>query len=145
MLFRSLETIKDVHARGFWLEVLTLVVPGFNDNADELREIANFIAGVSPAIPWHVTAFHREYRMTEGRDTTAEDLVRAAEIGAAAGLHYVYAGNLPGGVGGWENTYCPACRTLLIERCGYHVVRRALTPGGTCATCAHPIPGRWST
>ncbi|MCE9616265.1 MAG: AmmeMemoRadiSam system radical SAM enzyme [Lentisphaerae bacterium] len=138
-----LESIRGVHARGFWLEVLTLVIPGFNDSISELRDIAQFLAGISPAIPWHVTAFHKDYLMTDPRDTTAGDVVRAAEIGAAAGLHYVYAGNRPGAVGTWENTYCPACRTLLIERMGYVILQYRLTDAGTCPTCDRAIPGRW--
>src|SRR6266851_3953362 len=96
------ETIRLVRERGLWLEVLTLIVPGFNDGEEELRAIARFIAGLSRDIPWHVTAFHKDYKMTEPPNTTASQLIRAAEIGAGEGLHFVYAGNLPGRVGEWE-------------------------------------------
>ena len=75
-----------VHERGFWEEIVTLVIPGFNDSEDELRRAAEFIASVSPDIPWHVTAFHQDYRMTENSNTTAEQLIRACEIGREAGL-----------------------------------------------------------
>jgi pyruvate formate lyase activating enzyme len=139
-----LEGIRMIHARGFWLEIVTLVVPGFNDSDAELRDIARFLASISPDIPWHVTAFHRDYKMTERPDTTAKQLTRAAEIGAGEGLRYVYAGNLPGRVGPFENTYCPRCRTLLIERMGYTILGDLLTPGGgSCPNCLTAIPGVW--
>lgn len=136
-------TIRMVHQRGIWLEVLTLVIPGFNDSETELRSIAEFIAGLSLDIPWHVTAFHQDYKMTDPRDTTAEDLVRAAQMGAAAGLRYVYAGNLPGRVGEWENTRCPQCRRTLIERYGYLVRSYSITADGKCPDCGTAIPGVW--
>lgn len=137
------ETIRQVHARGLWLEVVTLLVPGFNDDEAELRELTRFLASVSPDIPWHVTAFHRDYKMTAGRDTTVRDLLRAAELGAEAGLRFVYAGNLPGRVGQWENTRCPQCGQTLIERVGFVVRAYRLTAEGTCPKCRSPVPGRW--
>jgi pyruvate formate lyase activating enzyme len=122
---------------------LTLVVPGFNDSEEELRSIARFIAGISPDIPWHVTAFHKDYKMTDPRDTTAADIVRAAEIGTEEGLHFVYAGNRPGQVGEWENTRCPNCRRTLIERYGYLIESYHITSDGRCPGCATRIPGLW--
>jgi pyruvate formate lyase activating enzyme len=104
--------------------------------------MARFLASVSFDIPWHVTAFHKDYKMTDPDNTTAKDLVKAAEIGAAAGLRYVYAGNLPGKVGNWENTYCPSCRALLIERFGFEILANRLRKG-RCPKCAHKIPGVW--
>jgi pyruvate formate lyase activating enzyme len=139
-----LETVKMVHERGFWEEIVTLVVPGFNDSEDELRRAADFIASVSPDIPWHVTAFHQDYKMTENAATTAEQLIRACEIGREAGLRYIYAGNLPGRVGRWENTYCPTCEELLIERYGYRIKQMKVTRGGQCPKCAAMIPGVWA-
>jgi pyruvate formate lyase activating enzyme len=139
-----LETVKLVHERGFWEEIVTLVIPGFNDSEAELKSAAEFIASVSPDIPWHLTAFHQDYHMTENANTTAEQLVRACELGHAAGLHYVYAGNLPGRVGRWENTYCPTCDQLLVERHGYLIRAVAVTPQGTCPSCTTHIPGVWS-
>jgi pyruvate formate lyase activating enzyme len=136
-------TIEALHERGFWLEVLTLVIPGFNDSNEELWDAARFIAGISRDIPWHVTAFHKDYKMTEPDNTTSATLIRAAEIGAEAGLNYVYAGNRPGEVGNWENTYCPHCQTLLIERYGYVILGYHLTDDGACPKCHHPIPGLW--
>jgi pyruvate formate lyase activating enzyme len=136
-------TIEELHKRGFWLEVLTLVVPGFNDSTEELWDAARFIAGVSPDIPWHVTGFHKDYKMMEPDNTTAATLIRAAEIGAEAGLHFVYAGNRPGEVGNWENTYCPQCQALLIQRYGYVILGYHLTDEGRCPRCQTRIPGIW--
>jgi len=139
-----LETVKMVHERGFWEEIVTLVIPGFNDSEDELKRAADFIAAVSPDIPWHVTAFHQDYHMHENANTTAEQLLRACEIGRDAGLRYVYAGNLPGRVGRWENTYCPSCDELLVERYGYVVRQMTVTREGKCPSCSRVIPGIWS-
>ncbi len=138
-----LDTVRMVEERGFWEEIVTLVIPGFNDSEDELRRAADFIASVSPDIPWHVTAFHKDYNMTENDNTTPEQLVRACEMGRAAGLRYVYAGNLPGRVGRWENTYCHNCDELLVERYGYIIKRMRLGADGLCPACATPIPGVW--
>ena len=139
-----LETVKMVHERGFWEEIVTLVIPGFNDSEDELRRAAEFVASVSPDIPWHVTAFHQDYHMKENANTTAEQLIRACEIGRGAGLRYVYAGNLPGRVGRWEHTWCPACDELLVERYGYLIRRMKVSPSGECPGCQTKIPGIWS-
>src|SRR5262249_50276444 len=136
-------TIRMVHERGLWLEVVTLVVPGFNDSPEELRRAAGFLASVSPDIPWHVTAFHQDYKMTDPAPTPAETLIRAAEIGAAEGLRFIYAGNLPGRVGPWEDTRCPSCRATLIGRFGFLVRSYRLTPEGCCPECGTRVPGIW--
>ena len=138
-----LDSIARIHEMGFWLEVVTLVVPGFNDSDEELTRIAGFLAGISAHIPWHVTAFHKDYRMTGPANTPAATLIRAAEIGRAAGLLYVYSGNLPGATGSLEDTRCPACHAMLIERSGFRVRANRLTSAGACPDCETPIPGRW--
>lgn len=138
-----LKGIERVQERGFWTEIVTLVVPGFNDSEAEIRAAARFIVEVSPEIPWHVTAFHKDYQMTEPENTRPETLMRAAQIGYEEGLHYVYAGNLPGMVGPYENTYCPGCGALLIERTG-HLIRRNRLQDGRCPDCGTRIPGIWS-
>jgi len=143
VLQQVLETIRMVYKRGFWLEVVTLVIPGWNDSADELRAAAEFIASVSPFIPWHVSAFHKDYHMTDPDDTGPETLRRAARIGEAAGLKYVYAGNLPGRVGRYEHTWCHHCGALLVERYGYFILQNRLAPGGRCPECGTAIPGIW--
>ncbi len=139
-----LDTIRSVYGMGMWLEIVTLLVPGFNDSEEELSRLTEFIAGVSRDIPWHVTAFHQDYKMTEPDNTGIGDLLRAASIGKRAGLRYVYAGNLPGMVGDLENTRCPQCGELLIERYGYHIRRYSLSSEGNCPKCSNPIPGRWA-
>jgi pyruvate formate lyase activating enzyme len=137
-----LETIRGIHERGIWLEILTLVVPGFNSSDEELTKIAEFVASLSADIPWHVTAFHRDYKMTANDDTDARTLLRAADIGRRAGLRYVYAGNLPGEVGEEEGTHCPTCARLLIGRIGFRVTSNVLVEGA-CPDCGTEIPGRW--
>jgi pyruvate formate lyase activating enzyme len=141
-----LDSIRRIHAMGLWLEIVTLLIPGFNDSEDELRKLTEFLAGISPDIPWHVTAFHGDYKMQNdvARDTMTEDLLRAVEIGRQSGLRYIYAGNLPGRVGEWEDTRCPHCATTLIERYGYLIKDYRLTPEGRCPKCRTVIPGRWS-
>src|SRR5581483_7065129 len=70
-----LDSLGRIHEMGFWLEVVTLIIPGFNDSDSELRQIARFLAGISPDIPWHVTAFHKDYKMTGPEDTGADTLL----------------------------------------------------------------------
>jgi pyruvate formate lyase activating enzyme len=140
-----LDSIRSIHQMGFWLEIVTLLIPGFNDSEQEIGDLTGFLADISPDIPWHVTAFHKDYKMTDPADTTAADLQRAAELGRRAGLRYVYAGNLPGRVGDLENTRCPACQELLIERYGYRIRRYNLTSAGSCPRCGLAIPGRWAS
>jgi pyruvate formate lyase activating enzyme len=137
-------TIRALHRKGFWVEVVTLIVPGFNDSDEELRDIARFLVSVSPDIPWHVTAFHPDYRMDDREATSVRALLRAAEIGAAEGLHFVYAGNLPGAVRSFENTYCPGCRGLLVERLGYRILRNRMDASGRCPDCRQAVAGVWA-
>ena len=141
-----LDSIRRIHQMGLWLEIVTLLIPGFNDSADELQRLTEFIAGISLDIPWHVTAFHGDYKMQNdvARDTNVEDLLRAVEIGQQSGLRYIYAGNLPGMVGDWEDTRCPQCGETLIKRQGYLIEDYRLTGEGRCLKCATEIPGRWS-
>jgi pyruvate formate lyase activating enzyme len=139
-----LNGIRMVHEMGFWLEIVTLTIPGFNDSDEELGDIATFLAGISPAIPWHVTAFHKDYKMLDPDNTPAETLIRGAKIGEAAGLQYIYAGNLPGQVGEYENTRCPRCQTTLIRRFGYRILEDRLSGSGRCFSCGNAIPGIWN-
>jgi pyruvate formate lyase activating enzyme len=139
-----LYTIRALHGMGIWVEVVTLLIPGFNDSLDELERLTAFLAGVSPDIPWHVTAFHKDYRMNDPENTTPDMLMAAAAIGHRNGLRYVYAGNLPGRVGDLENTRCHRCRALLVERYGYFIQSYRLTSDGACPDCGTRIPGRWS-
>jgi pyruvate formate lyase activating enzyme len=145
VLQHVLDAIKLTKEAGLWVEVVTLVVPGFNDSNEELWDAARYLASVSPDIPWHVTAFHPDYRMTDPPRTATDILLRAAEIGTEAGLHFVYAGNIPGRVGEWEHTYCPTCKEAVVKRYGYRVIENKLaTTGGRCPKCNTPIPGLWA-
>jgi pyruvate formate lyase activating enzyme len=144
VLENVLASIRLAHELGLWAEVVTLVVPGFNDSTDELMDAARFIASVSTDIPWHVTAFHPDYKMDNLPPTSVKTLVQAAEIGQEAGLNYVYAGNIPGRVGEYESTYCTRCRTPLVERTSYVIRRYHLTEQGTCPKCGQAAPGIWS-
>jgi pyruvate formate lyase activating enzyme len=138
-----LRTIESAWRRGFWVEIVTLVVPGFNDSEAELADMAGFIRDLSPDIPWHLTAFHADYKMTSGRDTDAAGLLRATGIARRAGLHFVYAGNIPGGVGGLEDTICPGCGATLVARTGFRVRSSRVTPAGCCPGCGRAVPGLW--
>ena len=141
-----LDSIRRIYAMGLWLEIVTLLIPNFNDSDDELRRLTEFIASVSPDIPWHVTAFHTDYKMQgeNERDTTVEDLLRAVEIGRDAGLHYIYAGNLPGMVEEWEDTRCPRCQRDSDPP--LRIPHRRLSPhaGRPLPRLLHQIPGRWA-
>jgi pyruvate formate lyase activating enzyme len=143
VLQNVLDTIRRAKESGLWVEVVTLVVPGFNDSPQELWEAARFLASISADIPWHVTAFHSDYRMLATPNTPARTLLQAAEIGREAGLHYVYAGNLPSRVDEYETTFCPHCSTPLIERTGFRVHANRLTPQGECPNCRTAVAGIW--
>jgi pyruvate formate lyase activating enzyme len=137
-----LETIKGLKQRGIWMEIVTLVVPGFNDSDRELTDIAEFLAGVDSNIPWHITAFHQDYKMTENANTDAQTLLRAHEIGRRAGLKYVYPGNIHGAFGDLESTHCPSCSRVVVSRVGFHV-RYNRIANGRCPDCSTVIPGVW--
>lgn len=142
-LERVVNGIQLLKQRKFWVEIVTLIVPGFNDSEEELRDMARFLVEVDPYMPWHVTAFHPDYKMTDRGWTPVETLIKACKIGNEEGLHYVYAGNVPGQVGKWENTYCHRCGKLLVERYGFRVRKNVIEPPGRCPECKTTIPGYW--
>ncbi len=133
-----LETIRLMKELGVWVEVTTLVIPGWNDSDGELEEIAKFIHSLDPEMPWHVSRFHPTYKMTDRPMTPTSTLQRARQIGQAAGLKFVYTGNLPGDDG--ENTFCPGCGETLIARTGFWS-RPAGLIGDSCRSCGTKIPG----
>lgn len=137
-----LETIRALVKMDTWVEIVTLLIPGVNDSDGELNDIASFIAGVSVDIPWHVTAYRPEYRMSEPGPTPASTLLRAAEIGRSRGLRYVYAGNMSGKVGDAEHTICHSCGRVLIERQGF-TIRANHMNEDRCPDCKTVIAGRW--
>jgi len=136
-----LDGIAGALERGLWVEVVTLVVPGFNDDDPQLQAIARFLASLSRDVPWHVTAFHPRFKMTDRPSTPPQTLLHAVEIGRAEGLRYVYPGNLRAAVP-LESTFCPECGELLVEREGFFVGKVCLE-NGACPKCKTPIPGVW--
>jgi pyruvate formate lyase activating enzyme len=132
-----LDSIKLMRELGIWVEVTTLVVPGMNDGEEELRDIARFIAGVGPDIPWHISRFHPDYTYTNVRPTPMATLRRALDIGAGEGLRYVYVGNV---MGEGDFTSCSKCRKTLIRRHGFWVEENIIK-NGRCPHCGTPIPG----
>nr|WP_320050344.1 AmmeMemoRadiSam system radical SAM enzyme [uncultured Desulfuromonas sp.] len=134
-----LESLKLFKELGIWLEVTTLVIPGYNDDEAQLSGIARFIAEQLDAeTPWHVTAFYPTYHLTEVPPTPAESLLRARDLGEKAGLNYIYLGNLSSGRG--EDTLCRQCGKTLIERRGFRVAVNRLSHG-TCPGCGTPLSG----
>jgi pyruvate formate lyase activating enzyme len=142
-LQNTLDGIKRARDLGLWVEVVTLVIPGFNDSNEELWDAARFLASLSVDIPWHVTAFHKDYKMIAPDNTDPQTLIRAAEIGREAGLRYVYAGNVPGNVGEYETTHCPRCNYQLVKRSGYFIEKYKITDEGKCPKCGENIAGLW--
>jgi len=138
-LSEVLDSIIEYRKHGIWIELTTLVIPGLNDADKELQGIASFInANVGADTPWHVTQFHPTYKLTDRPRTPLATLRRARAIGLAAGLKYVYEGNVPGE--GGENTWCPSCQALLIERYGYTIGSYRIS-NGACLDCGTAIVG----
>ena len=125
---------------GVWVEVTTLIIPDYNDSEEQLRDIAEFIKSVDVAIPWHVTQFYPTHKLTDKPRTPVKTLRKARDIGFQAGLKYVYEGNVPGE--GRENTYCPNCKEVLIERLGFSIMGNKLKDG-KCSKCGNEIHGVW--
>lgn len=133
-----LDCIRLYRELGIWVEVTTLIIPGYNDTEAELQQIAEFICSVGEEIPWHVSAFYPTHKLLDAPRTSVKALRRARQIGLAAGLRYVYQGNIPGE--GGENSYCHACGELLIERSGFAICDNRLV-SGCCRTCGTVVPG----
>jgi len=136
-----LDSIRLHHELGIWMEITTLVIPGYNDDHAQLARIAEFIAGIDPQIPWHVSAFRPTYKMKDPPPTPNAALETAREIGRQAGLRHIYLGNTS--LTGAGTTRCPGCHAALIERHGYTVTSN-LADGGRCPACGTPLAGVWS-
>jgi len=133
-----LDNIRLYKELGVWVEVTTLIIPGYNDDEDQLKEIAEFIKSVGDEIPWHITAFYPAYKLLDVPPTPVESLRMARDIGIQVGLRYVYEGNIPGE--GGESTYCSSCEELLIERSGFYIKRNKLVDG-QCPKCKAKMDG----
>jgi len=133
-----LEAMRTMKRLGIWLEVTTLVIPGINDDEEELKDAAGFVADeLGVETPWHISRFFPAHKMTDVPSTPVETLRRAREIGLEAGLRYVYVGNVPGEA----NTVCHACGKTLIRRSAFRVVESRVGPGGSCPDCGAPTAG----
>ncbi len=133
-----LDCIRSYKELGIWIEITTLIIPGINDSAYELRQIAEFIRSVGPEIPWHVSRFYPKYRLIDKPQTPVDTLRMAREIGFEAGLRYVYEGNIPGE--GGENTYCYTCKKVIIKRYGYQIIENNIVES-RCPACDAAIDG----
>ena len=136
-----LDNLKQMVSLGIFVEVTTLMVPGLNDNPDELKQLAGFISEeLNPATPWHISRFHPTYRLTDRGPTPVKTLAMARDIGQSAGLQFVYTGNVPGDSG--ENTFCPGCGEMIIERWGFRL-GNVRVKDGACSLCGQSIAGVW--
>ena len=147
LTFTKLQPVLDTlrylaHETDVWFEITTLIIPGHNDSPDELARAADWIVtNLGPDVPWHFSAFHPDYKLTEPPRTAPESLTQARAIARAAGCRYVYTGNVHDRDGG--TTACPACARVVVERDWHRVIRMDVAADGTCPACATPIPGRW--
>jgi pyruvate formate lyase activating enzyme len=142
---QGLETVLDcisaLHKAGVWVEVTTLIIPGLNDDDDELRDAARFLVGVSPDIPWHLSRYHPDFRWLSSPPTPVATLRRAHALGREEGLNYVYTGNIWGD--DREHTTCPNCQGVLLRRRGFTVDVTGFRGdgSGTCAHCGFHVAG----
>lgn len=138
-LSRVLDTIRLYRRLNIWIELTTLIISGYNDNIDELRRLAKFIREeLGPQVPWHVSAFHPAYELTDVPPTSPATLRAARDIGLEEGLRYVYEGNVTGSPG--ENTYCHICKKPIIKRFGYTITEYNIKDG-YCIFCNATIDG----
>ncbi len=133
------DTLRRMKSYDIWVEVTTLIIPGLNDDAAQLSQLADFIVtALGPETPWHVSRFHPTHRMLDRHPTPVQTLCKARDIGIAAGLKYVYTGNIPGQ--GGENTVCPGCKEMVIARNGFSIIENRLK-NGRCPSCQTVIEG----
>jgi pyruvate formate lyase activating enzyme len=133
-----LDNIKLFYNYGIWIEITTLIIPGYNDNLNELELIANFIKNIDENIPWHITGFHPDYKLDKCPSTKIETLNKIIEIGKNAGLNYIYQGN----VGNSEDTFCPKCKNLIVKR-DYFDTSKIKIKNNHCLYCNEKINGIW--
>lgn len=137
-----LNTLKIIKEAGVWLEITNLIVPGWTDDFGMIKEMCEWLrANELQDYPLHFSRFHPMYKLTQLPSTPVSTLEKAREIALAAGIKFVYIGNVPGK--DYANTYCPKCKKLLVERMGYQITQNHIT-GGKCKYCSEIIPGVWS-
>jgi pyruvate formate lyase activating enzyme len=133
------ETLKRMKSLGVFVEVTTLLIPGLNDDKEELKALCGFLAdSLGPETPWHVSRFHPTYKLTDRPSTPVETLMMARDIGMDSGLRYVYTGNVPGEKG--EDTLCYQCGKVVIKRWGFQI-RKYEIKNGCCKFCGAQIDG----
>ena len=134
-----LDTIKRMYEKGIWIEITTLLIEGINDSEEELSQMAKFISSISVDIPWHLTAFHPDYKMTDKNPTQITTLQKAYRIAKSYGLRYVYFGNvdIP------DITVCPHCNKELVVRDRFEILKNDITKDGKCPHCDTKIAGIW--
>jgi pyruvate formate lyase activating enzyme len=138
-VLKTLELLKEI---GIWFEIVVLVIPTLNDSAEEIREMSRWVVEhLGPDVPMHFSRFHPTYRVTNLPRTPIATVENCRRLAMEAGVHYVYAGNVPMHPG--ENTYCHHCNETLIERAGYRIINNAIA-NGKCPHCQTTIPGIWS-
>lgn len=135
-----LQTISAMRARGIWLEITTLLIPGVNDDGEEIKRLISFLLGLDADMPWHVSRFYPQYRLQHLPPTAADSIDRILQLGAGMGLKYLYSGNVA--TDRWNDTRCPRCGEALIQRQGYQAKIVALQ-SGKCQFCGQAIPGIW--
>ncbi len=137
-----LDTLVTLRKMGKWTEIVYLVVPTLNDSDAEFRSLAQWVkTNLGTDVPLHFTQFHPEYLLKNLPITPVPTLERAKAIADTEGLHFVYIGNVPGHPA--QNTYCPQCRQMLVERVGFTASKMLIRKDGSCPFCRHPIPGIW--
>lgn len=131
-----LQNIKELHKRQH-IEIITLLVPGYNTSDDDIRQLSQWVYDLSPEIPLHFIAFYPAHKMVDTPSTSLETLVRARKIALDIGLHYVYTGNRQDSE--TESSYCPHCGTMVIKRWGFEVLENKLMPGARCPECGKKL------
>ena len=136
-----LETLKTARKEGIWVEITNLVVPTLNDSLKTIEEMSHWIKdNLGPDVPLHFSRFHRYYKLKNLYNTPVKTLEEARKTALKVGLNYVYIGNVPGHEG--NNTYCPSCKKILIQRIGFRVLQNNIKDG-KCRFCGREIPGIW--
>ncbi len=141
-LHRVLENLVKIREAGVHLEITSIVIPTLNDEIKQIKEMCKWIAAeLGPEVPLHFARFYPLYKLSALPRTPASSLDKARETAMEAGLKYVYVARVVGHVG--ENTFCPGCGKMVIERQGF-VVGEINLEQGRCVFCGSDLPGLWS-
>ncbi len=126
---------------GILVEVTNLIIPTLNDKPEEIRQLVRWVkANLGSETPLHFSRFFPQYKMRHLPPTSLETMDVARDIAMEEGLDFVYIGNIKSERG--QNTYCPGCKKILIERIGYTIMQNRLKRG-CCPACGKEIYGVW--